>query len=115
MIVHGVKSVASNPPFATAEVGEGELDAEMVLVDAIVEEDTSAEVILGEMIVDELTACVEDSAEVATSGVEVTIVDMTLETVDEGVLSIVEDASILGVAMELEESVDSALLELEMT
>jgi hypothetical protein len=114
-MVHSVESVASNPPFATAEVGEGALDAETVLVDAMVEVKTSAEVILEEMIVDELTACVEDSTEVEAPGVEVTIVDVTLKTVDEGVPSIVEDASILEVGTELEESVDSAWLVLDMT
>ena len=110
-----MESVASNPPSAMTDVDDGELGANIVLVDAMVEGDKSAEEgIFEEKVVDELTTCVEDSTEVATSGVEVMAVDATLEIINEGVSTVVEDASVVELAMEFEESVDSALLELGM-
>lgn len=45
---------------------------------------------------------------------EVVAVDVTLETINEGVLSLVEVVSVVEIVMDLEESTDSALLELGM-
>lgn len=42
-MVHGLESVASKSPFAMTEVGDGKLDADTMLVDAIVEEDDTVE------------------------------------------------------------------------
>jgi hypothetical protein len=87
LIIHGVEPVASKSPSAMTEVGDGELDTDVVLVGSIAEEDEiAAEAVSEAGIVDELTTCV----------------GVTIGTLDEGV----------GLAMELVESVDCVLLEL---
>lgn len=105
--------VASNPPSAMTDVGDGELDADTVLVDGMIEEDKLAEeAISEEAIMGELTPGVEDAAEVANSGVEVVVVDAALEIANEELLRTVEDISAVDVAKELEELVDNVPLEL---
>lgn len=56
----------------------------------------------------------EDPTKLVSSGVGVVAVEVTLETVDEGELSPVEDVSVVELAMDLEESIENALLELGM-
>lgn len=111
----GMEFVASKSPSAMTVVGVGEEDGDTALTDAMTEEDKPAEDVRSEeVVVDELTLCVEDGAEVVTSGVEIAVVDTTLETINEDVLSAVEDTSEIDVALELGEPVADAPLELRI-
>lgn len=83
-----MESVASNPPSAMTEVGDA-MGEGVTSIDEAVTEET---------IVEELTNCVVDTT-------EVDIVDEVLEVVNEGVIGLVEEAS---VAMRFVESVEVA-------
>ncbi|KAF3000926.1 hypothetical protein E8E13_008618 [Curvularia kusanoi] len=92
-------------------VGVGEEDGDTALADAMIEENKPAEeVVSEEVIVDEITLCSGDAAEAVIWGVEITVVDTTLETTNEDVLCAVGDTSEIDVASELGESVDDVLL-----
>ena len=109
LIVHGIESLASNPPSAMTEVGDA-MGEEITSIDEAETEDTTAE---------ELTACVVDSTEVDVAdkmleidrvGVELTrlvedtvAVGMLVETApasdeDEGPITTIEDiVEVIGV------------------
>lgn len=70
LTIQGMEFVASNPPSTITEIGDGEVDADTSLVDAMTEEGKPAgEVTSEEAVADELTLCVEDAVEVVASDV----------------------------------------------
>jgi hypothetical protein len=83
-MVQSVESVASNPPFAMTEVGDGVLELDKVLVDTIAEEGKSVEEAeLKAKVVAELSNSEEGMVEVATSVDKLMVLDALLKVVDE--------------------------------